>query len=388
MPPKPVIFLTFANDHQGRFLESLRPEQAGLHHQLAKYQNKGLGLYHSTGATEPDLLLQDLNEYSGQIIIFHYSGHSDGIGLQLESESGQELFLHGGNLSGRLKDEASKQWKLVFLNACKSHGLLASLQAAGVPAVIATDSNIPDSQARIFSIAFYRSLVSGNSLETAFTQAKSALEPHGEATRVFRSLIFDEKEEGEDFPWGLYIQEEKILDWKITQSDPLGKLPDIGLSYYQKLPKKPFRNLQPFTKAQAGIFFGRGEEILDLYTKIKSIYPVILYHGQSGVGKSSLLDAGLIPRVENEYRIIYVKRSPKGSDRDLLEALGAETVDECKEKWLKIEHEDKPLLIILDQVEEAYTRQVHAEADSELNSLFLTLSHCFDTEYMPGVHHG
>lgn len=377
---KPVIFLTFANDHEGRFLESLRPEQAGIHHQLAKYQNKGEGLYHSSGASEPELLLKDLNEFTGQLVIFHFSGHSDGAGLQLESQAGGKILLHGGNLSSILAAEAKQNLHLVFLNACKTHGLLSSLKEIGVPAIIATDREVPDKEAKSFAVAFYRSLVSGNSLETAFMQSKAALEPGIERRRIFRGLEFEEEEEESDgIPWGLYIQDEKVLDWKLVDKDPLEDLPEVPLSYYQKLPKSPFRNLLPFNKKHAGIFFGRGNEIREIYHKIKGIHPLILYHGQSGVGKSSLLDAGLIPRIEEEYQVIFVKRMQDGSEQTLEKALEIKEEQTLRSRWLEIEEKGKPLVVILDQVEEVYAQKNHADADAELRALFLMLSDCFDS---------
>lgn len=220
MSQKPVIFLTFANDHHGQFLEALRPEQAGLHSELAKYQNKSQGIYHSLGSTEPNQLLKDLNEFTGQLIIFHYSGHADGEGLQLESLSGDQIYLHGVNLTSILEGE--NNLKLVFLNGCATKGLVEQLHQIGVPAVIATETSISDQRARDFAIAFYRSLVSGKSLEGAFLQAKALIEPQEGNHRVYRSLIFEEEaHDTSTIPWGLYVQEEDILGWQL--SEPLSK---------------------------------------------------------------------------------------------------------------------------------------------------------------------
>lgn len=212
MTKKPVIFLTFANDRKGQFLEALEPERTGLHHQLSKYLNTGEGIYHSAGSSDPKDLLKDLNLFTGQIRVFHFSGHSDGVNLQLENNEGEEQYLHGKNLVKLLKSEVknSSQLFLVFLNACNSKGLLKALQHIEVPAIIATDTTIPDKTARDFSISFYRSLVSGNNLETAFDNAKIEIASNKTDKQVFRAMDFSRKNtETDDIPWGLYVQQKK-----------------------------------------------------------------------------------------------------------------------------------------------------------------------------------
>lgn len=66
----------------------------------------------------------------------------------------------------------------------------------------------------------------------------------------------------------------------------------------------------PINRADAEIFFGRGREIrelVELITAADSPLLVPLY-GQSGVGKSSLLAAGLQPRLEDRYVVYYLRR--------------------------------------------------------------------------------
>ena len=211
---KPAIFLAFANNQQGELLEELRPEQAALHSQLNKYQNNGGGIYHPGFSTGPDHLLADLNEFTGQVMIFHFSGHSDGVGLQLETTSGEDIFLHGAQLTSILAEEAKHQLKLVILNACMTKSLVNALQKIGVPAIIATEASIPDLDAKRFSIAFYRSLVNGNSLGTAFNQAQAIIEPEANINRVYASR--DRMgQKNTHYSWGLYVQNENILSWKL-----------------------------------------------------------------------------------------------------------------------------------------------------------------------------
>ncbi|MEL6676998.1 MAG: CHAT domain-containing protein [Bacteroidota bacterium] len=216
MSSKPVIFLTFANDPQGRFLEALRPEQEGISLQLADFQNTQEGIVHHAASSQADDLLASLNKFTGQLIIFHFSGHADGNQLQLGVENGQEILLHGAQLSDFLRGEAQANLKLVFLNACYTQDMLEAIQAIGVPAVIATETAIPDQQAKEFAIRFYRSWVSGNTLENAFIQAKSVLAKEDASTRVYTERALRAESTSKRPAWGLFVQNDEVLSWRIS----------------------------------------------------------------------------------------------------------------------------------------------------------------------------
>jgi hypothetical protein len=86
----------------------------------------------------------------------------------------------------------------------------------------------------------------------------------------------------------------------------------------------PFRSLDFFTTADAAVFAGREEEIEEVATRILA-GPTLVVYGPSGVGKTSLLCAGVVPALENRrgYRVTYVRPllSPRG---DVWKALGAD----------------------------------------------------------------
>lgn len=86
----------------------------------------------------------------------------------------------------------------------------------------------------------------------------------------------------------------------------------------------PFRSLDFFTTADAAVFAGREEEIEEVATRILA-GPTLVVYGPSGVGKTSLLCAGVVPALENRrgYRVTYVRPllSPRG---DVWRALGAD----------------------------------------------------------------
>jgi energy-coupling factor transporter ATP-binding protein EcfA2 len=106
------------------------------------------------------------------------------------------------------------------------------------------------------------------------------------------------------------------------------------------VPEDPFVDLQPYTKKHAYVFFGRCYEIGKILQAINGPQKFILIYGQSGVGKSSILNAGVIPRLDRE----------EWSIKTILPYKDLE-LQSIQEEIKKI---NKKSLIIFDQLEEIY----------------------------------
>ncbi|MEM8529163.1 MAG: hypothetical protein AAGG68_31315, partial [Bacteroidota bacterium] len=63
---------------------------------------------------------------------------------------------------------------------------------------------------------------------------------------------------------------------------------------------------QPFSTAQQDLFFGREEDIAALSRMIR-LEPLVVLYSKSGLGKSSLLSAGIVPKMEQEGKYQAVK---------------------------------------------------------------------------------
>ncbi len=63
-----------------------------------------------------------------------------------------------------------------------------------------------------------------------------------------------------------------------------------------EIPKSPFRGIESFRYIDHPIFFAREEETENLLRQV-TIYRGVLLYGESGVGKSSLINAGFLPMV-------------------------------------------------------------------------------------------
>ena len=177
---------------------------------------------------------------------------------------------------------------------------------------------------------------------------------------------------------------EHIERWNLFEDDPLFGLPDLPADI--GWPVEPYRNLEYFQRDHARIFFGRGRAIRELYDLLTlpaepAESRLIFYYGQTGVGKTSVLAAGLLPRVETLFATRYCRRSAQDGLLGTLRAElapGAEPFD-LGAAWLEIEDKAKrPLLIVLDQAEEAFTRpRADSRPQDEVRALFEAVREAF-----------
>ncbi|NUM79111.1 AAA family ATPase, partial [candidate division KSB1 bacterium] len=137
------------------------------------------------------------------------------------------------------------------------------------------------------------------------------------------------EEASDRFPWEIYYRQgaEQIKEWNLPEAvgNPLFGLPEIPKTH--DLPESPFLFLRRYERPHAEIFFGRSYYVRALCNRVNDPHadPLILLYGQSGVGKSSLLEAGLFPRLETEYNVVYARRhAQKGLSHTLGAALQRE----------------------------------------------------------------
>jgi WD40 repeat protein len=389
---KPVVFLAFANARDDRvpYLRNLPQEARWLRLALRRAERAGLcQLVERNNATLEDILdvFQD-PEYRNRIAVFHYGGHANGYQLLLESASGHSAVVDAGGLAAFLSQQRGLQ--LVFLNACSTEPQVEELLDAGVAAVLVTWRAVDDEVAKEFAGRFYVGLAGGAELQTAYKEAEGAIRArYGSSTQAMWWVEAEEGETAEDcWPWRLYVRKgaQVVETWNLPDAvgNPLFGLPPLPEG---DLPGSPFRHLHWFEREHTEVFFGRGRQIRDLYRRVTSagMAPIILLHGQSGVGKSSLLAAGLLPRLEASHAIRYLRRDQEQGLLGTLEAAlrpeaavgdTSEVLDLAR-AWLAREAElGRPLLVILDQVEEVYTRP-QADSSHELAEFLRVLQAIF-----------
>lgn len=192
----------------------------------------------------------------GGFHIIHFTGHGMLEGILLEDEVGRGEIASTSDLVRIFGDQRSK---LVILNTCDSKNPGNALIQAGVPAVIATNMPISDSEGALISKSLYSMLAGGQSIERSFKTAQ--LQIH--------------KKFGPN-------SAEKI----VLLGD--GKQP-LNLSTKQNSVPIIIRNEPPGNAPKKYIFVGRKKELVILGKMLGSNRTrLILITGIGGIGKSAL----------------------------------------------------------------------------------------------------
>ncbi|MFM8332134.1 MAG: CHAT domain-containing protein [Candidatus Methylumidiphilus sp.] len=392
--PAPVILLAFANDRthgsESRRYLAVATESRQIREALHPAEEAG------ACAVEvlPDATAEDIvrafqsPRLRGRIAVLHFAGHADPSDLDMETTNGGIAKVSGQSLAAFLGTQP--ELTLVFINGCNSLDLAKRLLPQGVGVVIGSTEALEDDWAAHFATVFYRALAGGCTLAQAFQEAKTA--PRGQALPEFtegrrRSIggIHDDSPPPEA-PWQLepapnfeHLKDWRLHDWRY---DPLRDLPLPKTTR----PKDPFHLglLQGYDSPHAPAFFGRRAIIRQLYDQLASAetQPIALFCGQSGVGKSSVLAAGLLPRLGKHFsEPVHLRRPPQtGLVAALIEAIGPGAT--LAEAWRGREQRDgKPLLVVLDQMEELL---LNLASGSEWQSLLAALEDLFQTpEHWP-----
>jgi len=381
MAEKPVILLAFAQDQDGHcYLRDLPAEQRRLREILRGAKEQGLCELEILPNATLGEIADVFGHYEHRVAVFHYGGHAGQAGLLLESSGREARTAHPEGLAGLLREHGAPY--LVFLNACATWVQVRGLHNSGVRAVIATARAIRDEQARKLAETFYGRLAKGESLDTAFRQALSVVcLPSGNdpqayinrevitrvnANRDLISIGATSEIDDQGLPWKLSPAPEAPLagEWSLRTVDPLWGLGNPELPQ----PETPYIGLRAFTRHDAGVFFGRRAEIRELYDAAitPGVSPLIFFYGQSGVGKSSVLDAGLVPWLSQCCTVRYVRRDPRlgllGTLRyELAQAAGRDATDnkaDVSKLWEEVADRspDRHLVVILDQTEDVFLR--------------------------------
>ncbi|MGA9276901.1 BTAD domain-containing putative transcriptional regulator [Ilumatobacter sp.] len=126
----------------------------------------------------------------------------------------------------------------------------------------------------------------------------------------------------------------------------------------------PYRGLRPFDVADAAGFHGRSKAVDDL-VELVTVRRLVTVVGASGSGKSSLVRAGLVPRLQAEGVVTVTTvpgDDPMGAlDHALRELSSATDVDaadglERTDALVGVAHRFGRIVVVVDQFEECWTR--------------------------------
>ncbi len=137
--------------------------------------------------------------------------------------------------------------------------------------------------------------------------------------------------------------------------------------------KSPFKFLDPYTAADKGAFWGREAETEALYDMV-SKNRLLLVYGQSGTGKTSLVQCGLASRLDaTDWYPITVRRGTDLNEalRDSLDAVPAIRRNKSEVESLQdiYAYYLRPAYLIFDQLEELFVFGQTAEQDRFANTI-------------------
>ncbi|HEX4418322.1 MAG TPA: CHAT domain-containing protein [Kofleriaceae bacterium] len=328
-------------------------------------------------AAEPLDLLRALRERPPTIV--HFSGHgarpanvagsTSGRDIVVDFELGPDASAPSGVMFARADGSgqvvtpaafgqtlaaAGVQVRLVVLNACFTAPMAQAL-AAHVDCVVGMTGAIHDDAARIFSIGFYGGLGEQASVAAAFAHGKAAVNLEGLPDVDRPQLVV---RDGFDVA--------KLI---LAAAEP---------SVLVDLPC-PYPGMRPFSADDTERFHGRDGEIAELIGRLRAGEREIFVIGPSGSGKSSLVTAGVLPRLARGASGLgrYVVRELRPGEQPairLAEALavpaGAALVVPDQVATLLAHHAgDARLLVVVDQLEELFTLAGAAERAAFLAAL-------------------
>ena len=302
----------------------------------------------------------------GDIHIFHFVGHGEfdaGMnsgGLFFEDSLGSHHFVAASVLGTLLHDHAPL--RLVFLNACEGgrggsvapfSGMAQTLVQQGIPAVLAMQFGVGDAAAIALAHEFYRSIADGAGVDMAVSEARKAVYATGNALEWATPVLFSRAADG------------KLFEFPKEESRPTA----VQSSAIEPIPVSlldvPFIGPVPFNIAVSKLYFGRNKEIDRVVNLLfRRTIPLLVINGLSGSGKTSLLRAGVIPRLEAEGHTVIYASILDNPQSDVLRAFEAHptaanipTVQDIVQavNSLASTYPSSSLFLVIDQVERCFT---------------------------------
>lgn len=157
-----------------------------------------------------------------------------------------------------------------------------------------------------------------------------------------------------------------------------GRSPDLPMALDLNEQNNPYRGLQPYGEEDYRLFFGREDEVQRLCDRVVR-QPLTIVLGASGVGKSSLVQAGLLPRLrvmsEPLWHVLNSVRPGREPMRAMtvllkeLDEIASTPVGETTQP-LRERNPKRHTLLIVDQLDELVA---FGHPESILEQFILTL---------------
>lgn len=203
--------------------------------------------------------------------------------LYLENDAGNTQLESAAAISGMVRRLGELRPRLIFLAACESakaapldafRDIARQLVQAGVPAVVGMQDPVTTTTAGKLTVTFYEALLRHGEVDRALNAARSLLLT-GRASDAGVPVLL------------MRLRDGQLWDpvWAKTN---------------------PYRGMEAFTETDADFFFGREQLIIHLSDKARRQRFIVVV-GPSGSGKSSVVQAGLLPRLPKDCQIIKLR---------------------------------------------------------------------------------
>lgn len=266
-----------------------------------------------------EVLIDKLNTLTNRLCLLHFAGHSDEEMIMTDDDCDEGSVVYSHHIADHMASWEQPP-SLIFLNGCKNAEQVKGFHDAGVAVVIATRRVISDAKAERFAGEFYKRLFEDpleTSLDEAFKRATPSVLRNNAGK--FRSPNIESllNREADTLDWGIYPKYEKQLECKlkdlITNDRPI-RDKDRKLV-------NPYKGLSAFQEEDQQWFFGRDKLINELVAEIPSTNFYTLL-GASGSGKSSLISAGVLPRLRETENHHFLQCHPGNAPfKELVEIL-------------------------------------------------------------------
>ena len=231
---RPLIYLCFANQNDGAYLDFLKKESRNVFRTLQALDNKQIIEVKNIESVELDELYEHLSIYKDRLAIFHFSGHADEQTLWLEDTAANAEGL------AQLLGAIAPTIQLVFLNGCATFNQVENLFQKGFKAVIATRVPIKDETAMLFSTKFYESLANGLTIEASFNASVAYLKTKSidvhSSCEVLRGIGRIDEQNKNAIPWNLCInnkltdaEADTVLKWTLPRYQHL-RMPLVDIT--------------------------------------------------------------------------------------------------------------------------------------------------------------
>ena len=304
--------------------------------------------------------------------IVHFCGHGAGEdGIVLEDDTGKMALVQTNALASMFKLFAKKSVDCVILNACYSE-VQAEAISQYVNYVVGMNRAVGDRAAVAFAVAFYDGIAAGYGVEEAYELGRSQMMSFLEhETPVFKK--------------------KKLIDSAIDH---------IPINFEDVIPPNPYQGLSAFREEDAEFFFGQ-EKFVHNLVEVTHKQPLVAIIGPSGSGKSSVVFAGLIPKLRKEgnwliasfrpgkepfeplaFALVRLLEPEAGETQQLRETMGLAgdlrngriTLQQVVSRILA-NNPDQRLLLVADQFEELYTLcQVKEEQERFADGLLTAIA--------------